>query len=257
MAQSGCDQASMSTPLGMKMRLLLSLLVLLSPGLLRAQTTTTTETETSTTASGPIGAPQGTSAQQAFDVAKDGVAAELRGRVVSIYGTGSPAGIDTWWVIFYDPSSASHGHAVRVQNGQIVRSYEAKGGVIYGDTLTFAPNQIRGANKALRAAEDYASQHSLAYDHVRALLRLTTHDQNLRWRVQLLDGGVSKGFVFVDASSGALAHYEPSTRHHESSGDGDSVSANAHAAGNDIKNTFLGIGGDLQQFFTGERTVDQ
>jgi hypothetical protein len=27
--------------------------------------------------------------------------------------------------------------------------------------------------------------------------------------------------------------------------------------GNDVKRTFLGIGGDLQEFFTGERTVDQ
>ena len=27
--------------------------------------------------------------------------------------------------------------------------------------------------------------------------------------------------------------------------------------GNDVKNTFLGVGGDLQQFFTGERTVDK
>jgi len=239
----------------MKTPLLLSLLAIsLSP--LAAQTTTTTET---TTTSGPITGPQGTSAQQAFDVAKDGVDTELRGRVVSVYGTGTPSAIDTWWVIFYDPSFPSHGHAVRVENGQIVRSYEAKGGVVYGDTLTFSPDQVGGANKALQAAEDYASQHSLAYDHVRALLRLTTHDQTLRWRVQLLDGGVSKGFVFVDAASGAFAHYEPTARHHHGggTGTGDSVEANANAAGNDIKNTFLGIGGDLQQFFTGERTVDQ
>jgi len=51
--------------------------------------------------------------------------------------------------------------------------------------------------------------------------------------------------------------YKPSGSHHASSGGGDSVEASANAAGNDIKNTFLGIGGDLQQFFTGERTVDQ
>jgi len=240
----------------MKMPLLFSAIALFSFIPLGAQTTTTT-TETSTTSSGPIETGPGTSAQQAYSVAKDGVDAELRGRVASVYGTGSPAGIDTWWVIFYDPSAASHGHAVRVENGQIVRSYEAKGGVVYGDTLTFSPDQIRGVNKALRAAEDYASQHSIAYDHVRALLRLTTHDQDLRWRVQLLDGGVNKGFVFVNAADGTFAHYEP--MHHGSSGGtgGDSVSASAQAAGNDIKNTFLGIGGDLQQFFTGERTVDQ
>jgi hypothetical protein len=85
---------------------------------------------------------------------------------------------------------------------------------------------------------------------------VTTHDQEPRWRIQLLDGGASRGFVFVRAAEGTFAHYEPSSHRH-SGGSGDSVSANAQAAGNDIKNTFLGIGGDLQQFFTGERTVDQ
>jgi hypothetical protein len=200
---------------------------------------------------------QGMTAQQALTVAQGGVDPVLRSRVVSVYGTGTAAGIDTWWIIFYDPSVASHGHAVCVQNGQIARSYEAKGGVVYGDTLTFDPSQVRGIGKALTGAQDYAAEHSIAYDQVRALLRLTTHDEALRWRVQLLNDGTNKGFVFVDAATGTFAMYKPSGSHHASSGGGDSVEASANAAGNDIKNTFLGIGGDLQQFFTGERTVDQ
>lgn len=234
----------------MKMPFFLSLVAVLGLYPLAAQTTTTTETTTTTT--GPA-----MTAQQAFNVAQDGVDQELRGRVISVYGTGSPAAIDTWWVIFYDPSVPSHGRAVRVENNQIVRSYEAKGGVIYADTLTFSPSDIHGAGKALRVAEDYAARHSLPYDHVRALLRLTSHDQNLRWRVQLLDGGVSRGFVFVSAEDGTFAHYEPSAHAHASGSTGDSVSDSAQAAGNDIKNTFLGIGGDLQQFFTGENTISQ
>ena len=239
----------------MKMPLLLSLFAVAGLAPLAAQTTTTTETTTTT--SGPILTGPGMSAQEAFGVAKDGVDAELRGRVVSVYGTGSASTIDTWWVIFYDPSAPSHGHAVRVENGRIVRSYEAKGGVIYGDTLTFPPSDIRGVGRALHVAEDYAARHSIPYDHVRALLRLTSHDQEPRWRIQLLDGGASRGFVFVHAEDGTFAFYKPSHHEEGSGGNGDSVSANARAAGNDIKNTFLGIGGDLQQFFTGERTVDQ
>jgi hypothetical protein len=199
--------------------------------------------------------PDGMSAQQALSVAQDGVDSSLRGRVVSIYGTGSPAGIHTWWVIFYDPSAESHGRAVRVENGQIVRTYEAKGGVVYG-TLTFSSGDVHGIGRALAAAQDYAGQHSLAYDHVRALLRQSSDGGPLRWRVQLMDGSRSHGFVFVNANSGTFAMYSPPSVHH-SSGSGDSVEASANAAGNDIKNTFLGVGGDLQQFFTGERTVDQ
>jgi hypothetical protein len=201
---------------------------------------------------------QGMTAQQALTVAQSGVDPILRTHIVSVYGTGSPAGIDTWWIIFYDPAVASHGRAVCVQNGQIARTYEAKGGVVYGDTLTFDPSQVHGIGKALTGAQDYASEHSIAFDQVRALLRLTTHDEALRWRVQLLNDGKNKGFVFVDAATGTFVTYKSAGSHHASGGGtGDSVEANANAAGNDIKNTFLGIGGDLQQFFTGERTVDQ
>jgi len=198
------------------------------------------------------------SATDAVTIAKDGVDPSLRDRIVSVYGTGTPAAIDTWWVIFYDPAVPSHGRAVKVANGQVVRSYEAKGGVIYSDTLTFPGTQVVGAEPALKEAQDYAAQHALAYDHVRVLLRSTTANPAFRWRVQLLDGQTSRGFVFVNAADGTFAMYSPpgSVPSKETSGTG-SVAGDAQRAGNDVKNTFLGIGGDLQEFFTGERTVDR
>jgi hypothetical protein len=252
MGLSGCGWTGANGPLDMKTPLFLIWALVSAPLFLapaRAQTSTTTETTSTMTT-------QGIGARQAYDIAKDGVDASLRARVVSLYGTGTPAGIQTWWVIFYDPSVPSHGRAVRVENGQITRTYEAKGGVVYGDTLTFDPGQITGLGKALTAAENYAAQHAIAYSHVRALLRLTTADSNIRWRIQLLNGAHSKGFVFVNANDGSFAMYAPAGSHHDSGGTG-SVEGDAKAAGNDIKNTFLGIGGDLQEFFTGERTVDQ
>jgi hypothetical protein len=215
---------------------------------LQAQTSTTVVTTSSTTT-------EGTTAQQAFAIAKDGVDPSLRSRIVSMYGTGTPVGIRTWWVIFYDPSVESHGRAVRVENGQITHTYEAKGGVVYGDTLTFDPSQIKGLEAALSGAQSYAAQHALAYDHVRALLRVTADGQSFRWRVQLLDGSRSRGFVLGNTNDGSFAMYAPPSSHPET-GTG-SVEGDAEQAGRDIKNTFLGIGGDLQQFFTGERTVDQ
>ena len=36
-----------------------------------------------------------------------------------------------------------------------------------------------------------------------------------------------------------------------------SSSSDSGGFGDDVKSTFLGIGGDLQEFFTGERTVDK
>jgi hypothetical protein len=198
------------------------------------------------------------SAHQALTAAQAAVDPSLQNQIVSVYGTGLPAGIKDWYVIFYDPSVASHGRVVLVENGQVVRTYEANGGVVYSDTLTFHADQVNDEGAALAATQNYAGQHGIAYDHVRALLRLTTKDPSFRWRIEMMDGPANKGFVFVNTTDGAFAMYksagtEPAT----SSGTGGGVIGDAKKAGNDVKNTFLGIGGDLQEFFTGERTVDQ
>ena len=205
----------------------------------------------------PVGAASTSTATQAFSVAKDSVDDSMRSHVVSIYGTGKPSGITTWYVIFYDPSTVSHGHAICVQNGQVTRSYEAKGGVVYSDSLTFKPSAITDEAPALAAAQDYAAQHAIAYDHVRTLLRLTTTNEGMRWRVQLMNGPKSKGFVFVNTTDGTFAMYAPpGSTTGSASGTGGLV-GDVKQGANDVKDTFLHIGGDLQEFFTGDRTVDQ
>jgi hypothetical protein len=216
----------------------------------RAQSTVTTTTTTSSVAFS-------SSAAQAVDTAKDGIDASLRDHLVSVYGIGTPAAIQTWWVIFYDPSVPSHGRAVKVESGQITKTYEAKGGVIYLKALTFPRSRVTGESGALRATQDYAAQHAIAYDQVRALLRLTTEKQDLRWRVELLNGSENKGFVFTDAENGAFAMYAPPGSQPSGGGTGGGLVGDAKKVGNDVKNTFLNIGGDLQEFFTGDRTVDQ
>jgi len=209
--------------------------------------TTTTVTTTTTPAS---------SAADAVNIAKDGVDAGLRDRIVSVYGVGSPTLIQSWWVIFYDPSVPSHGRAVKVENGQITHTYEARGGVVYTDSLTFPSTQVTDLGPALTAAQNYAAQHAIEYDRVRVLFRVTAKDETFRWRVELLNGTANKGFVFVNAIDGSFAMYAPPGSVPSGSGTG-GVAGDAQRAANDVKNTFLGIGGDLQQFFTGERTVDQ
>src|ERR1700677_1084097 len=90
-----------------------------------AQTSADSTTTTTTTTTN---APSVSTARQAYAVAKDGVDVSMQNQVVSIYGTGTPAAIQTWFVIFYDPSLPSHGHAIRIENGQITKSYQAQGG---------------------------------------------------------------------------------------------------------------------------------
>lgn len=219
-------------------------LTLLAPAITQAQTNTV-----------PAPAPlPNISAPAALDIAKDGVDASLRGRLVSLYGTGTPTAMQKWWVMYYDPSVSSNGRAVKVENNQITRTYAAQGGVTYDDALVFPPGQVTSELPALTAAQAYADQHHLIYDHARVLLRVTSQKQPLRWRIELLKGTDNQGFVFVNAADGTFAMYAPPEE--ESHHDG-GIAGDFERAGDTVKNTFLGIGGDLEEFFTGDRTVDQ
>jgi hypothetical protein len=203
------------------------------------------------------------SVNQAFTVARKSVSPEMQTRVVSLYGLGTPDSIQKWYIIFYDPSVPSHGHAVLVQNGQMVKSYPAQGGATYSARLTFDPSRITAEEPVLNAAQNYATKHNIAYTNVRALLKQTSLEKPLRWRIELMDADKSEGFVLVNAVDDSVAAYVPhdaATQHASSGGSGTpdgGVAGDAEKFGNDVKNTFLGIGGDLQEFFTGERTVDR
>jgi hypothetical protein len=200
------------------------------------------------------------SVNQAFQVARQSVPVPMQTKVVSVYGLGSPDAIQKWYIIFYDPSVASHGHAVLVQNGQIVKSYAAEGGTTYSARLTFDPSWISSEQPALNAAQNYASRHNIAYNNVRALLKQTSLEKPFRWRIELMDSAKSEGFVLVNAVDDSVAGYVPhdqETHHSSGSSSTGGVAGDAEHFGNDVKHTFLGIGGDLQEFFTGERTVDR
>jgi hypothetical protein len=207
------------------------------------------------------------SVNQAFQVARGAVSPDLQNRVVSIYGTGSPESIGKWYIIFYDPTIPSHGRAVLVVGNQIVKTYAANGGVIYHSDLTFDPARMTPEGPALAAAQDYASRHNLSYNAVRALLKQTA-GRPFRWRIELMNDTQSRGYVYINALDSSVASYVPpggseevaatsttttttTTEHHGN------VESDANDFGTDVKRTFLGIGGDLQEFFTGQRTVDK
>ncbi len=201
----------------------------------------------------PTTAPATGSVSDAFQVARTAVKPELQTKVVSVYGTGTASAIDKWYIIFYDPSVASHGRAVLVENGKIAKTYAANGGVTYAKDLTFDPSRISSEKPALAAAQGYATKHKITYDSVHALLKETGVSKPFRWRVELLHNAHSRGFVYVNALDDSVASYSAPSSGKKSS----SSSSNAESFGNDVQSTFLGIGGDLQEFFTGERTVDK
>jgi hypothetical protein len=191
---------------------------------------------------------------QAFAVARQSISPDIQTHVVSAYGIGTPTAIQKWYFIFYDPSVPSHGRAVLVENNQITKTYPANGGTTYASKLAFDPARINSEGPALSAAQGYAAKHNLTYDSITALLKQTSVDRPFRWRIGLVNNQVVVGYLYVNAVDDTIAAYVPANASHKS---GSSSEDGVPGFANDVKNTFLGVGGDLQQFFTGERTVDK
>jgi hypothetical protein len=206
--------------------------------------------------SGAAWAQSSDSVNQAFQTARPAVKPEIQTKVVSVYGIGTPTTIQKWYIIFYDPSVPSHGRAVLVENNQITKTYPANGGATYSSALTFDPSKITSEGPALSAAQGYAAKHNIAYDSVTVLLKENSANKPFRWKVGLVQGGKKEGYVMVNALDDSVADFVPPTAAGSGKNSGSS-DGSAKGFGNDVKNTFLGIGGDLQQFFTGERTVDK
>jgi hypothetical protein len=204
--------------------------------------------------SGTAQAQSSGTVDDAFQTARQAVKPDVQTKVVSVYGIGTPGAIQKWYIIFYDPTVTTHGRAVLVENHQITRTYPANGGATYSAELTFDPSRISSEVPALTAAQGYAAKHKIDYDTVHALLKQTSVNKPFRWRVELLNGGKSRGYVYVNALDDSVASYSsPSAKKSAS----DSSDSSVEGFGNDVKKTFLGIGGDLEEFFTGERTVDK
>ncbi len=177
------------------------------------------------------------------------IAQPYRTQVLFLQGSGTPQAINRWTYFFYDPSAENNLREVQIVDGKVALFKPADLHRAVRSDLVFDPglNKV-GVESALKTANDYAAQNQISYDHVRVLLRRPSAGVAPQWRVELLQDESSHGVVYT-GPDGGLDHYAAAG----TSGGSDS------AAGffNDVKNTFLGIGGDLQEFFTGERTVDQ
>jgi hypothetical protein len=202
--------------------------------------------------SSAVRAQDSSGVNQAFQVARQAVGPEVQNKVVSLYGLGTPDAIQKWYIIFYDPSISSHGRAVLVENNAITKTYEARGGVVYEESLSFDPSRITSETLALAAAQAYAARHNIAYDTVRALLKQTSLHKPFCWRIEMVENGKSRGCVYIKALDDTVASYAP-----PGSNQNGAATDKGTGFANEVKNTFLGIGGDLEEFFTGQRTVDR
>lgn len=186
--------------------------------------------------------------REAYNQAKTLSIEQYRTHVLSIYGKGSDKEIKTWHINFYDPDSPSKGKVVVVENGIVTRSHAAESGRTYVDDLSFDPTVSKVTSEtAMKTAKAYAEHNQIAYNATAVLLRRTEQGKAPLWRVEMLQDGVSKGYVFANSEDGNLKNYAPPSK----------SEGKVKDFGRNVENTFRGIGADLEEFFTGERTVDK
>ncbi|MDZ4742240.1 MAG: hypothetical protein SGI98_02330 [Verrucomicrobiota bacterium] len=204
-----------------------------------------------------VGWSWGTTAsdRQAYDLAKGLSVEKYRTHVLSIFGKGTEKEEGIWYVNFYDPDSPTKGKVVIIEKGVVTRSHAAAGRGVFDDNMSFDPTLTTvSAEDALKTAQAYAVKNQIVYDSTRMLLRRTAVGSAPIWRVELLQEGRSKGYVLSKAEDGSFASYLPpppvTSRKENHSNTG------AEFFGKEVEKTFTGIGADLEEFFTGERTVD-
>ena len=176
--------------------------------------------------------------------------ARYRGEVLFIRGKGTPTAITSWTYFFYDPSAPNNFREVKIVDGKVDTFQPADLHRSAVSTLVFDPalNPV-SIDSALKTVQDYAAKNQITYNQTRVLLRRPAAGQAPAWRIQLLQDGRSRGVITTDSPGAAFVKYDASS--------GDGGPHTAAEFGEDVKGTFLGIGGDLEQFFTGKRTVDQ
>lgn len=174
-----------------------------------------------------------------------------RGEVLFVRGKGTPSSVTSWTYFFYDPTAPNNFREVRIVDGKVDLFQPADLHRSAVSDLVFDPalNPVP-VESALKAAQDYAAKNQVTYNQTRALLRRPAAGQPPAWRIELLQDGRSRGVVTTDSPGGAFVKYDAAG----TGGDGPHTAAEF---GDDVKDTFLGIGGDLEQFFTGKRTVDR
>lgn len=177
--------------------------------------------------------------------------ARYRGEVLFVRGKGTPGAVTNWTYFFYDPTAPNNFREVRIVDGKVDLFQPADLHRSAVSDLVFDPalNPVP-VEAALKTARDYAAKNQITYDQTRVLLRRPAAGQPPAWRVELLQDGHARGVVATDSPGASFVRYDAAG----TSGDGPHTAAEF---GDDVKNTFLGIGGDLEQFFTGKRTVDQ
>jgi hypothetical protein len=179
-----------------------------------------------------------------YKLAKSIVAPSYQDKVLSVYGKGTPDKIEKWYVTFEDASSPTGARVVVIRDNHIDK-FTPTTQKLEGKHPFFDPDKVIVSVKtALKTARQYADEHHIRYDATRVLLERKTEEQAPAWEVELRDDGDSRGFIITHSLDGTFVRYKYQSHREDKDFD-------------EVESTFLGVGGDLEEFFTGHRSVDR
>lgn len=183
-------------------------------------------------------------------VAQSAIDPKYQDQVFWIKAEGTPSQLNEWTYYFYDPTASSKTRLVKVVNGRIDRAQVVEFRSPASESLVFDPHLNKvSAEQALQKTSVYAAGKQIKYDSVKMQLRRPSSGAPPVWTVSLYQGTRFAGTVRLNDMDGTVASYQTAPA--------SSASNTASGFANDVESTFRGVGADLEEFFTGERTVDK
>ncbi|MEO6052645.1 MAG: hypothetical protein ABIP97_01400, partial [Chthoniobacterales bacterium] len=219
-------------------------------------------------------------AYQALKVVKAAKGEDTLKSLVEISGESGDPQPDLWKMLFNDSTARGGVREIVVENGAIASERTPlRGFAGVGDMPSMNPSQLTiDSDKVFRLAEGQATKNQIGFHRLDYKLRIGGDASSPLWSIRLYDNmGALVGKMEVSAVNGDIiqpltldidyvkhgssssAEGDDSLREHwkESGGLIGKVEDVTKRTGNTIKHTTLRVGGAVQEFFTGERTIDE
>ncbi len=183
-----------------------------------------------------------------FKIAQTLIDPAFQNKVFWVKASGSPEKMVEWTYYFYDPSTSNNARLVKVVDGKVDRFQPGDFKSKVTESLTFDPTANKvSAEQALLQVRTFAQQKQLNYDSVKMQLRRFSTNVSPTWQAELYQNSGFVARMHLNDVDGTVVTYRTTREGAEQ----------VNGFFKDVEKTFLNIGGELEEFFTGERSVDQ
>jgi len=205
-------------------------------------------------------------AYQALRILQTERGGELLNRVVEVKGFGGIPQPETWVIVVDDPLARGGVREVEITGGKItsertpVKGYS---GISTDSIMNFAKLNL-DSKGAFTLAEQEAKIARVSFDAIDYVLQRDANRSVPVWTLQLLDPDLRRvGTLTIAADNGAVLSrsFEPESAAAQGRRDvekgAEVVEEEADHIGRKIDRTMRRVGGSLEEFFTGKRTIDR